>query len=258
MDIEFPGMHAVTVRIGRAGLAAGAALLLTLSLFPGSLHAQSGASPPLKPMLSVSGEGIVHVEPDIAEIDGGVTSEAKSAGEASSANAKAMSAVLAALRGKGINEKDMRTTRLSLSPVWPAVKTGAPQISHYRASTRVHVKIRDMAQAPVILDTLVESGANEIGGLTFSVSEPARHLDQARIAAMADARRKAEIYAKAAGVTLGAPLIIAEEGTNLPQPVMMRAAMREGAPSGPIVPGEQTLRVNVSVTWEIKGEGKGP
>ena len=241
---SIPARHA-----GKAAFAA-AFFALTTSA---SLHAQT--APAIKPAISVTGEGVVHVEPDMAEIDGGVTVEAKSAGEASSANAKAMGAVLAALRSKGINEKDMRTTRLSLSPLWPSVKTGTPQISGYRASNRVHVKIRDLAQAPIILDALVESGANEVGGISFTMSEPGKHLDRARAEAMADARRKAEIYAKAAGVTLGAPLMIAEEGANIPQPVMMRAMAPAAAPS-PIAPGEQALRVIVSVTWEIKGETK--
>ena len=116
------------------------------------------------------------------------------------------------------------------------------------------MRIRDVGKVAGVIDTLVGAGANDIGNVFFEVSQASKLLDEAREKAVADARRKAEIYAKAAGVTLGVPLSISEEGA--PQPVY-RAKMMQGAPMAaaptPIAQGEETLSVSVSVTWGIKG-----
>ena len=101
-----------------------------------------------------------------------------------------------------------------------------------------------------MIDVLVGAGANEIGGINFTVTQASKHLDEAREKAIADARRKAEIYAKAAGVTLGEPISISEEGA--PTPVFrgkMAAPMAAGAQ---VAQGEETLSVTVSVSWAIK------
>jgi hypothetical protein len=102
-----------------------------------------------------------------------------------------------------------------------------------------------------VIDTLVGAGANDIGNIAFEVSQASKLLDDAREKAVADARRKAEIYAKAAGVTLGGPLSISEEGA--PQPLFRAkmAAPMAAAPT-PIAQGEETLSVSVSVSWAIK------
>ena len=103
-----------------------------------------------------------------------------------------------------------------------------------------------------ILDTLVKAGANDIGNVDFSASQASKLLDDAREKALADARRKAEIYAKAAGVTLGAPLSIAEGGRPAPifRPRMMAASPM--ATSTPVAQGEETLSVTVAASWAIK------
>ena len=103
-----------------------------------------------------------------------------------------------------------------------------------------------------MIDTLVGAGANEIGGINFIVTQASKALDDARTKAVADARRKAEIYAKAAGVTLGEPLSISEEGAA-PPPVFRSkmAAPMAGAPT-PVAPGEEQLSITVNVTWAIK------
>jgi uncharacterized protein YggE len=101
------------------------------------------------------------------------------------------------------------------------------------------------------IDTLVSSGANEIGGINFMVEKASKLLDDARTEAIADARRKAEIYAKAAGVTLGAPRSISEDGGGSPAPMTFRKMSSMAAPA-PVAQGEETLRVTVSVAWEIR------
>ena len=204
--------------------------------------------------ISVTGEATVLVPPDLAEIDGGVTSEAKTAREASEANNAAMCKVLQALKGAGIEEKDVQTARLSLQPQSAPNRSGPSAIAGYRASNRVTIRVRDVAKVANVIDTLVGAGANEIGGINFMVSQASKLLDEAREQAVADARRKAEIYAKAAGVTLGAPLSISEEGSPGPMPFRKMAAGM--AVSAPVAQGEETLAVTVSVSWAIKQAGQ--
>src|ERR1700682_6410487 len=200
--------------------------------------------------ISVTGEATVSVPPDLAEIDGGVTAEAKTAREASEANNAAMGKVLQALKGAGIEEKDVQTSRLSLQPQSAPNRTGPSAVVSYRASNRVTIRVRDVTKVANVIDTLVGAGANEIGGINFIVSQASKLLDEAREQAVADARRKAEIYAKAAGVTLGAPLSISEEGSPGPMPFRKMAAGM--AVSAPVAQGEETLAVTVSVSWAIK------
>jgi uncharacterized protein YggE len=204
--------------------------------------------------ISVTGEATVSVPPDLAEIDGGVTSEAKTAREASEANNAAMGKVLQALKGAGIEEKDVQTSRLSLQPQSAPNRTGPSTVAGYRASNRVTIRVRDVAKVANAIDTLVGAGANEIGGINFVVSQASKLLDEARERAVADARRKAEIYTKAAGVTLGAPLSISEEGNSAPGPYRRMAAGM--AVSAPVAQGEETLAVTVSVSWAIKQQGQ--
>jgi uncharacterized protein YggE len=204
------------------------------------------------PTISVSGEGTVSVPPDMALIDGGVSSEAKTAREAAEANNAAMGKVLLALKAGGVDEKDVQTARLSLQPQYAQqTKPGPNVVVGYRASNRVTIRLRDVTKVAATIDTLVSSGANEIGGINFMVEKASKLLDEARTEAIADARRKAEIYAKAAGVTLGAPRSISEEGGGAPAPMAFRK-MSGVAAAAPIAQGEETLRVNVSVAWEIK------
>jgi hypothetical protein len=200
----------------------------------------------------VAGEASISVPPDIASVDAGVASDAKTAREASEANNVAMGKVMAALKSANIDARDIQTSRLSLQPQYAPNRSGPSPIVGYRASNRVTVRIHDVTKVANVIDTLVGAGANDIGNVNFEVSQASKLLDDAREKAVADARRKAEIYAKAAGVTLGAPLSISEEGA--PQPAFrgkMAMPMAAAAPT-PIAQGEETLSVSVSVTWAIK------
>lgn len=217
-----------------------------------SLATPALAETALPPMISVTGEATVSVPPDQAQIDGGVTSDAKTAREASDVNNAAMGKVLLALKGAGIDEKDYQTSRLSLQPQYAPNRPGPSPVVGYRASNRVTVRLRDVTKVAGIIDVLVGAGANELGGINFMVSQASKLLDEAREKAIADARRKAEIYAKAAGVTLGEALSISEEGSA--PPVFrgkMMAPMQGGAA---VAQGEETLSVTVSVSWAIKAK----
>jgi len=207
------------------------------------------------PMISVTGEATISVAPDLAQVDGGVTSEAKTAREASETNNAAMAKVLLALKGAGIAEKDFQTSRLSLQPQSAPNRAGPAAIVSYRASNRVTVRVHDVTKVANVIDTLVAAGANDIGGIDFIVSGASKLLDQAREQAVEDARRKAEIYAKAAGVALGPPLSISEGG-GAPMPIQFRAKAMAAAAPTPVAQGEETLAVTVSVSWAIKQAGQ--
>lgn len=228
-------------RISLTGAALVAAALL-------ATPAPAQTTPPA--MISVTGEASISVPPDLAQIDGGISSDAKTAREASDANNAAMGKVLLALKAAGIEEKDVQTSRLSLQPQFAPNRPGPSPVVGYRASNHVTVRVRDVTKIAGMIDTLVGAGANEIGGINFMVSQSSKLLDEAREKAVADARRKAEIFARAAGVTLGAPLSISEEGS--PGPTPFRKMAGGMAASAPVAQGEETLSVTVSVSWAIK------
>lgn len=229
-------------------LALGAALSAILML-PGASPALAAVERPF-PVVTVSGEGSTNAVPDLAVATVGVSSEAKSPREASEANARQMSAVIEAAKQAGIPENDIHTTRFAITPVYSQRNNaaGKPQLVGYRCSNQAQVKVRDQARAGEVLDLLVAAGANEVAGLAFLVSEPEKLLDTARQAAIANAKHKAALYAEAAGAQLGRAVSITEQSGNYyPSAPTFRA---EATPP-PISPGEQSLRVQVSVTFEL-------
>ena len=229
-------------------------LTFVAALAMGALSAAPAlAETDLPPAISVTGEASISVPPDLAQLDAGVASDGKTAREASEANNAAMAKVLAALKGAGIDDKDVQTSRLSLQPQYAQNRSGPSPITGYRASNRVTVKLHDVSKVAGVIDALVGAGANDVGNVNFTVEHPSKLLDQAREQALADAKRKAEIYAKAAGVMLGTPIAIAEGGAPAPmfRAKMAGAPMAMAAPT-PIAQGEETLSVTVSASWAIK------
>jgi uncharacterized protein len=244
---EIPFASTCALRLARQAprvLAVATALLFS----SGGLSAQQPQQAP-EPRIVVTGEGSVGVTPDYAQIRIGVTTRTRTVKEAVDANSKVMVAVIAALKDAGIAGKDIQTARFSIQPVYPTQQEpgSAPKLSGYTVSNQANVTIRDTAKVGDVLDRVTAAGATDAGNVSFLVSDPSKALDQAREAAIADARRKAEIYAKASGVRLGRVEWITEDGgSGPPVPMMARAA----APV-PIASGEDTLRVRVTVAFEI-------
>jgi len=201
----------------------------------------------LDKLVTVTGEATVAVAPDTAMIRIGVSSQDKTAREASDANAKQMTAVLNAIKNNGIAERDIQTSSLSLQPQYDTSKAGTARLTGFQATNQVTVKMRDISKLAAVVDSAIAAGANEMSGIEFIVSEQSKLLDQARDDAIADAHRKAELYAKAAGAKLGRVVAISEEGSQPPPRPMQ--ALRAGAV--PIAPGEQTLRAVVTVSYEL-------
>ena len=134
-----------------------------------------------------------------------------------------------------------------LQPQYDPNKSGTARLLGFQVTNQVTIKIRDIDKVPTILDRAIAAGANEMSGIEFVVSEQSKLLDQARDDAIADGRRKAELYAKAAGARIGQVLSIIEEGSS-PPPRPMQAMRASGVP---VAPGEQTLRAVVTVTYAI-------
>jgi uncharacterized protein len=220
-------------------------VLLTLS---GPAIAQEDAR-----RITVTGEGRVETAPDMATVTLGVTSEAQGAREAIDENSRAMVAVLERLRGAGIEERDLQTADFTVSPRFDYSRSdGAGEITGFVAQNTVSVRVRDLDRLGEILDAVARDGANSFQNLSFGLQNPEPSEDEAREAAVAEARRKAELYAAAAGVRLGALMTLSEEGGAPPQPKMMQAEMRAASDSVPVAAGEVSLTSRVTLVYAIE------
>jgi hypothetical protein len=192
----------------------------------------------------------------MATISTGVVSEAATAKDALAKNNAAMAAVIATLKNASVAEDDIQTSNFSVQPKYPPYQpnqTAAPRIVGYTVSNQVTAAVKDLKKLGAVLDGLVQAGSNQINGISFDVAEPKPMLDEARKKAVADARAKAELYASAAGVSLGRVVQIAESASVMPPQPMYRMAMAPAAAeSVPIAAGQQTVAANVSVTFEIQ------
>ena len=217
--------------------------------------ASASAAEPAPRTLSVSGEGEVRAAPDQSSLSAGVTTGAATAAQALAANSHAMNAVFATLKRLGIPDKDIQTSNFSLSPQYQVCKPGmtCPQrIVGYQVSNNVNVIVEDLDKTGPVLDALVSSGSNQIGGIDFSIHDTKSLLRVAREAAVKDAVDHAQTYAKAAGVTLGPILSIQEGGGEPPRPVYRAMAMMANAAPPPVAGGELSVSANVTITWQIQ------
>lgn len=203
--------------------------------------------------LSVSGRGEAVAVPDMATINLGVTAQEATAAEALDATSKVAARIIARLEAFEIAARDVQTSGLSLQPVYTRYDRDngrPPEITGFRASNQVTVRVRDLDILGDVLGAVTGDGANSLDGLSFGVTEEEPLLDEARRDAVADARRKAELYAEAAGVSLGRVLSISEQGGGRPVPMPM-AEMRMAADSVPIAQGETGFSAQVSLVFEI-------
>jgi uncharacterized protein len=198
----------------------------------------------------VTGEGSVRAAPDYAVITGGVTVRAKTAQEAAAANAKLMVGVMTALRDAGIAQEDLQTSRYSIQPVYAPQQNAESKLTGFSASNQIRAKVREIAKVGDILDRFTAAGGTDIGGVQFLHSDISKVLDEARQAAVADARRKAQLYAEAAGIRLGSVIWITEEPGYTPPYPMAMARAAPAAPT-PIAIGEDTLREQITVGFDI-------
>ncbi|WP_157020323.1 SIMPL domain-containing protein [Mesorhizobium xinjiangense] len=215
--------------------------------------AQNGGA---EPSLSVSGEGEMALAPDMATLTLAVMRQAPSAREAMTANNKAMSDVIAAMKASGIADRDLQTSGISIQPRYEHRKNDqggqTAEIVAYEVSNTLTVRVRELEKVGEILDKSVTLGVNQGGGISFGNDDPSAALTEARKRAVADAIAKARTLAEAAGVELGR-IVNMSEHSSMPRPVPY-AAVKMAADrmeSAPVEGGENTYQVQVNVTFEI-------
>ena len=225
-----------------------AALALAFCIIPRLAAAQAMVPPRV---ITISGHGEVRAVPDTAMLSAGVSTDGPTAAAALSANNLRMQAVMAAIKKLGVPDKDIRTANFSVSPQYANISGQAPHITGYRASNQVEVRLEDIGKLGTVLDALVAAGANQMNGVSFLIRNDAELLTQARVAAVAEARAKAETFANAAGVGLGSILSIGEQGGGVIVPEFSIQA-EKAVRSVPVALGEQSVGADVTIVWEIK------
>lgn len=202
--------------------------------------------------LAMGGHGEVKAAPDQVDITAGVTTSAATAAAALAANSARMKTVFAALARLGVPEKNIQTSSFSVSPQYGnGANNEAPRLTGYQVSNNVSLRLDDVGKLGGALDALVTAGANQMNGISFSIKDPAPLLAEARAQAVADAKARAETYARAAGVTLGPILSISEGGGDMPRPLLRAAPMAFAAKAVPVAPGEESVAADISIVWEI-------
>ncbi|MBI2764239.1 MAG: SIMPL domain-containing protein [Chloroflexi bacterium] len=242
------------VRWAALGLLAGlvTAVVAGPALTPHPILAADPAAAP-EHTISVTGTGRVVISPDIADLRLGVSIIAKTVKDARAANASAMTDVITSLRKLGIAERDIQTTILSLQPVYDySTNSNVPRLTGYNLSNGIAVTIRNLDVVGDAIDGALGAGATTMDGVTFRVEDQAAAERQAREAAMAEAKSKAQILAAAAGVSITGVASISETVAPIPYPVyygaLAGAAQAQDART-PVQPGTNEVSVTVAVVY---------
>ena len=222
-----------------------------------AVPAAADTTPPPRTM-TVAGQGEIKAVPDEAQLSAGVVTQARNAADALAANSRAMNAVFDALKRIGIPDKSIQTSDFSVSAQYQTDQHGntTQKIIGYQVSNNVTVIVDELGKLGAAIDALVNSGANSMGDIAFTIRDPKPLLTEARAAAVKDALQRANTYASAAGVTLGPITSIGENGYETPRPMMMMRksmAMSAGnAAPTPVAAGEDSITAGVSITFDIK------
>lgn len=205
----------------------------------------------------ISGEGEATATPDLGIMTLGVMREATTAREALDANNKAMAEVIAAVKKLSVADRDLKTARVQIYPRYDYPKkrdgTQKTKLVAYQARNSLTVRVRDLSKAGELLDKSVTLGVNEGGGIAFVNDDASAIMTEARRKAVADALEKAKTISEAAGVKLGRIVEISEgyAGQHWGENERARMSMEREAPV-PIEVGENTFRVQVNITFELK------
>jgi uncharacterized protein len=205
-------------------------------------------------VISLNGHGEVKAKPDMAVVTVGVMSQAQTAREALTQNTAAMEKIFASLKAGGIEARDIQTSNFSVNPRYDYGQNNRqpPRLVGYDVSNSVAVSVRKLDTLGSVLDTVVSQGSNQINGIMFAIADDDKLQDEARKVAVADAERKAKLYAEATHITLGQIMGVSESNFQPPQPVYGKAMRADAAGAVPIAEGEQTVAIDVNIMWEIK------
>jgi len=223
------------------------------------IHLNRIPTPVAPGTITVTGEGKVSAAPDIAEMSFGVTTGVKATSKiASETISTEMNKVLAAVKALGIDEKDIRTESFYLNPMYDWTD-GRQRLRGYEATQSLRVKVRDLEKVGDVLTAATDAGANQAGGVSFTIEEPDDKQAEARTEAIADAKQKAQALADQLGERLGDVQSFSENGGGwYPRPMMMAkeeyamADQAAGAPGMAIPAGEEDITVSVSITYELR------
>jgi uncharacterized protein YggE len=202
--------------------------------------------------ITITGTGKIVYVPDIGYVTVGVSSDGVTAAEAWQKNSTIVKRIFDVLKAQGIDPKDMKTSGLSVTPRYVHPKDKEPQLVGYTVTYDLAVTVRKLDELGKVLDEMVENGANRNVGISFGSSEAEKLLDQARARAVAEARRRAELYVTGAGGQLG-QLVSITEGSHSPWP-MYRYELASKAGNDatlPIAAGQQEVSVSVTVEYTI-------
>jgi len=202
--------------------------------------------------IAVQGEGIVAARPDMAVIGAGVVTQDKTAAQALSANSKAVEQLIGVLDRVDVDDRDIRTAGVNVSPVFDRPRDGsAPKITGYRVENRLSIRVRDLDKTGELLDALVQAGANQISGPNLTFADPGKLRDEARKLAVQDAKRRAALYAEELDVDVGPVLSLSEASIQVAPRPMLAVSEKAMARDVPIAAGEQEVRANISAVFEI-------
>ena len=207
--------------------------------------------------VTVTGSASVSVMPDYVTLHLGVNTQGKTVVEAQEINAGQMTAMMEALKTQGIAEDAMHTSHFSVTPIYDyssAVSGVREKLDGYQVTNTLQVSVydfQDFREVGAVLDAAMQAGANESYGLTFYSMEYHEMYEEALALAVAEAGRKAQILAGAAGVTLGAPIHISESGGATAGGYGRNNEMMMSAAAGtPITAGEITVEARVEITYQ--------
>lgn len=229
--------------------------LLLIALAATSLAAQAPVVS--GPQLVASGRGEVEVSPNRAELTLSVETRAKSGSAAGQENATIVAAVLDSLRkGFRLGEKDLTTAGYMMRPEMSYPQDGRPpQVEGYVVQNMIRVRITDISRVGAIIDAALQKRASNVAGLMFSSSDIEVARRQALAIAVENARRDAEVMAKAAGGTLGDLIELTSDGSDgyrpQPMPMMMEAKMARDGVATEIQAGDQKITAQVSARWRF-------
>ncbi len=234
-------------------------MFLPLTITATVAFAQPAGRPPREPAeletVSVNGTGEVTLTPDRYTFNVGVQTQAASVEDAVNQNNARSAAVLAALKGAGATDQEVRTSGFSIYPQQDYQQGQMPRVVGYQVSNNITVTRKQAGDAGKLLQVAVGAGVNTAGGIQFEVSDPTRGRDKALAAAYADARAKAALLAAAAGRSLGRAISITEAGAvepPRPMPGIRTMAMQAKVSEVPVEGGTQQAHFTVSVIFELK------
>jgi uncharacterized protein YggE len=252
VTIPLPSRPVVWLAIGLAGGLVAAAIA-SPAFAPRPIAGADPATPP-EHTITVSGTGKVTVSPDIADLRLGVSVTKPTVKAARAQAADSMTKVIAALKRLGIADADIKTTNLSLQPVYTYPSNGGtPKLTGYMLSNTVAVTIRDLDKIGDAIDDGLAAGATTMDGVSFRVEDPAAAEQRAREEAMTQARKKADTLASGAGVRITGVQSISETSAPIPYPVPYygEAAGAARDVSTPVQTGTNEISVSVAVVYLI-------